>query len=153
MIEFGDVVSIEKIDEGRFESVLPLIAAYQEFYGFVPDTGRNRLHFSRYLKSHDQGILFGAYPEGTLVGFCTLYFLPSSLSGGLMCVMNDIYTQSAYRKAGVGQALIAHASAYAKTRGFSSLEWWTADSNHTAHRLYDKIGGQRSSWFLYTLPT
>lgn len=151
--DFRRVLSIEKIDESRFDSVLPLIGAYQEFYGFAPDTSRNRVHFGRYLKQHDQGILFGAYNERTLVGFCTLYFLPSSLSGGTMCVMNDLYTQSAHRKMGVGQALVTHAKAYAKTRGFSSLDWWTAESNHTAHRLYDKIGGERTSWYLYTLPT
>lgn len=147
------MITIEKIDEKRFEAVLPLIASYQEFYGFRPNTERNRAHFGQYLNTHDQGIVFGAYAEGILVGFCTLYFLPSSLSGGLMCLMNDLFTQPTYRTGGVGQALIGHAKAFAKTRGFSSLEWWTADSNHTAQRLYDKVGGKRSSWYLYTLPT
>lgn len=146
------MVTIETIGESKLEAVLPLIGAYQEFYGEVPNTERNRAHFSRYLSVHDQGILLGAYVEGALVGFCTLYFLPSSLTGQTMCVMNDLYTQSKHRKLGVGRALIAHGQAYAKTRGYSSMEWWTAQSNQTAHKLYDGIGADRSAWYLYSLP-
>ena len=146
-------MKIETIGNAQFEAVLPLIAAYQEFYRQVPSLERNRTHFSQYLTNHEQGILFGAFLDDKAIGFCTLYFLPSSLSGETMCVLNDIYTLPEYRGLGVARALLAESRTYAKQRGFSNLEWWTAESNATAQRLYDQLGARRSAWYLYDLPT
>ena len=146
-------MKIETVSKSKLKSVLPLISAYQEFYHQIPSRKRNEAHFSRYTKNHSQGILFAAFAEKKAVGFCTLYFLPSSLSGSKMCVLNDLYTLPSVRKRGVARALIEHGQAYARMKGFKNIEWWTQQTNKTAQRLYDRIGAQRSAWFLYDLPT
>lgn len=146
-------MKIETVSKANLKSVLPLISAYQKFYNQVPSKKRNEAHFSSYTRNHSQGILFAAFDGKKAVGFCTLYFLPSSLSGNKMCVLNDLYTVPSIRKRGVARALIEHGRTYARDRGFETMEWWTQQTNKTAQRLYDQLGAQRSSWFLYELPT
>ena len=147
-------VRIRRVDGELLERILPLIAAYQVFYHQVPDDARNRAFFARYTGDHPQGVQFAALDgDDTPLGFATLYFLPSSLSGADYCYLSDLFTVPEARGRGVARALLAHASAHARGRGFSHVEWLTARSNATAQRLYDKLPTSRSEWYYYALPT
>ena len=145
---------IRTVGAGELEAILPLIAAYQVFYHQEPDTARNRAFFGRFAGGTAQGIQFAAFDEaGAALGFATFYFLPSSLSGSDYCYMSDVFTVAAARGRGVARALIAHGAAYARERGFDTVEWLTARSNATAQRLYDKLPTSKSEWYYYMLPT
>ena len=52
------MLTIEKIDEKRFEEALQLIGSYQEFYGFELNQERNRTHFGQYLENNTKVLLF-----------------------------------------------------------------------------------------------
>jgi hypothetical protein len=47
------------------DELLPLIAGYQTFYGAKPDAERNRRFFTRFLHPSDEGLLLGAWVDGT----------------------------------------------------------------------------------------
>ncbi len=145
-------IEIAPIAVEEFEQLLPLIAAYQRFYE-VDDVNeeRNRGFFRRFIAPSEDGLLLGARGEGRLVGSACLYWHFSSTKATECVLMNDLYVNESARDQGVGRALIEASAEVARERGVTSVEWSTAPDNHTAQRLYDSTGAERSEWFSYEL--
>src|SRR4051812_8658936 len=100
-------IRIEPIDEGRYETLLPMIAAYQRFYEAEEiDEERNRAFFRRFLAPSDEGELVGAWNGPELVGYACLYWHYSSIRAVEAVLMNDLYVAEGARGRGVGRALI-----------------------------------------------
>jgi GNAT superfamily N-acetyltransferase len=145
-------VEIAPIAVEELERLLPLIAAYQRFYGVESiDETRNRTFFRRFLGPSEDGLLLGARRHGQLVGYACLYWHFSSLEACESVLMNDLFVDESARGEGVGRALIEAAADVARERGVPFVEWSTAPDNHTAQRLYDSTGAERSEWFSYEL--
>ncbi|HEX5610775.1 MAG TPA: GNAT family N-acetyltransferase [Solirubrobacterales bacterium] len=147
-------IEVAPLRADEYDEVLPLIAAYQRFYKVEEiDQERNRAFFRRFLAPSDDGLLLGARDEdGTLLGYACLYWTFDSLEAHEVVLMNDLYVDEAARGSGFGRALIEASAAVARERGAASLEWETATDNHTAQRLYDSTGAERSEWLEYVLP-
>jgi GNAT superfamily N-acetyltransferase len=144
---------IEPISESQYETLLPMIAAYQRFYEAEDiDEERNRAFFARFLDPSDDGLLLGARRGGELVGYACLYWHFTSLVPAETVLMNDLYVDGAYRGEGIGRTLIEASAEVARKRGAHRLEWATAPDNETAQRLYDSTGAERSEWVEYELP-
>ncbi len=133
--------------------LLPLIGAYQRFYGAEPDDERNAVFFRRFLEPSDDGLLLGAWEGDELIGFACLYWTFSSVNAAEIVLLNDLFVSEAARGRGVGRALIDAAVERARQRGARHVEWLTATDNVTAQRLYDAMGAERSAWYGYELPT
>jgi GNAT superfamily N-acetyltransferase len=134
------------------DELLPLIACYQRFYGAGPDVERNRIFFSRFLHPSDEGLLLGAWAEGGLAGFATLYWFFSSTKAAESVLMNDLFVREDVRGVGVGRALIKSALDETRRRGAAHLEWFTAPDNVAAQRLYDSVSdAKRSVWRAYEI--
>jgi len=145
-------LEIAPIAAGEFEELLPLISAYQRFYEVEEiDEERNRTFFRRFLAPSEGGLLLGARRDDRLVGYACLYWHYSSLEACDSVLMNDLYVTEEARGQGVGRALIEATAAVARDRGAPFVEWATAPDNHTAQRLYDATGAERSVWFSYEL--
>ena len=147
-------LDIGPVREEEFETLLPLIAAYQRFYEVEEiDTDRNRSFFHRFLAPSEDGMLLGARAEsGALLGYACLYWHFSSLQALETVLMNDLFVAPEARGRGVGRALIEASAAVASERGAAWLEWATAPDNHTAQRLYDSLTSEKSTWLEYELP-
>ncbi len=140
------------MSEAQLERLLPMIAAYQRFYGAEEiDEARNRAFFTRFIAPSDDGMLLGAWHGSELVGYACLYWSFTSLVPAETVLMNDLYVDPSARGQDVGRALIEASAAIARKRGAHHLEWATAPDNHTAQRLYDAIGAKRSTWIEYDL--
>ncbi len=145
-------LEIAPIGTEEFEQLLPLIAAYQRFYEVEEiDESRNRAFFRRFLAPSEDGLLLGARRGGPLLGYACLYWHFSSLEAVESVLMNDLYVSEEARGQGVGRALIEATAEVARERGAPFVEWSTAPDNHTAQRLYDSTGAERSEWFSYEL--
>jgi ribosomal protein S18 acetylase RimI-like enzyme len=144
-------MEISRVDRGGLEALLPLIAGYQRFYGVEePDDARNRAFFARFCDG-DAGILLQARGDEGVVGFATVYWTQDSIAADDVAVLYDLFVDSGSRGLGVGRALIEAAADAARERGLSTLSWMTAVDNHTAVRLYDGLGAERSTWHEYAL--
>lgn len=144
---------IRPVAPGELDALVPLIGAYQEFYGAPdPDPERNREFFARFLHPSDAGELLGAWRGDALAGYACLYWSFSSVSATERVVLNDLFVAPAARGTGVGRLLIDAAQAVARDRGAAALVWSTALDNRVAQRLYDTYPAQRTSWFEYELP-
>ena len=100
-------VEVRPIQAAELDELLPLIAGYQKFYGAEADYDRNRRFFSRFLHPSDEGLLLGAWMDGRLTGFATLYWFFSSTKATDSVLMNDLFVSEDVRGAGIGRALIA----------------------------------------------
>jgi GNAT superfamily N-acetyltransferase len=146
-------IQVGPVQEEEFETLLPLIAAYQHFYEVHEiDNDRNRFFFRRFLAPSEDGELLAARDEGgSILGYACLYWHFSSLAAVETVLMNDLYVASEARGRGVGRALIEASRATARARGAAWLEWATAPDNHTAQRLYDSMTSEKSTWLEYEL--
>jgi GNAT superfamily N-acetyltransferase len=147
-------VEVRPIRRQELEELLPLIDGYQRFYGAEPDAERNRRFFSRFLHPSDEGLLLGAWANGSLAGFATLYWFHSSTKAADTVLMNDLFVRGDVRGGGIGRALIQAALDVAGGRAADQLEWYTATDNLAAQRLYDSLPGAiRSTWYAYEIET
>jgi GNAT superfamily N-acetyltransferase len=147
-------VIIAEVGEGDLADLLPLMAAYCEFYGAAPGAD-SLLALSRTLlddPEHEGMQLIARRREnGDALGFATLYWTWSTLRAGRIAVMNDLYVTPEARGTGVGGELIEACRLRCRERGMSRLEWRTAPDNVRAQRLYDSVDAQRSEWIDYGL--
>ena len=144
-------VTIERVTLTNLEVVLPLIAAYQQFYRVEPNAERNRIHFGRLATAPSQGAQWVAMHGDVAVGFVTAYRVLSSTLAVERCLLNDLYVDPAQRGMGIGRTLIVHCAEWAVGEGYDGVYWRTAEDNHTAQRLYDALPTTRKTWFDYTL--
>ncbi len=145
-------IEIAPVTLGEYEELQRLIAAYQRFYEVEEiDEERNRAFFRRFLAPSDHGMLLGARSGGPLLGYACLYWHFSSLQAAETVLMNDLYVGEEARGQGVGRALIEATADVARERGALHVEWATEPDNHTAQRLYDSTGAERTEWIEYEL--
>lgn len=145
-------VRIEPISPQQMDPLLPLIAAYQRFYGVEDvDDERNRAFFSRFVAPSEDGMLLGAWSGGELIGYACLFWHFTSLIPATTVMMNDLFVAEDQRGEGVGRALIEASAQVARERGADHLEWSTQPDNEPAQRLYDSTGAERSEWVEYEL--
>ncbi len=145
-------IEIAPVSADRYEELLPLIAAYQRFYEAEDiDEDRNRAFFRRFLDPSEVGLLLGARAGERFLGYACLYWHSSSTRAVETVLMNDLYVDAEARGRGIGRALIEASAEVARARGAAGLQWATAPDNHTAQRLYDTTGAERSEWIEYEL--
>ena len=146
-------IEVGPVQEEEFETLLPLIAAYQSFYEVDEiDNERNRSFFRRFLAPSEDGELLAARDEGGLIlGYACLYWHLSSLAAVETVLMNDLFVAPEARGRGIGRTLIEASRDVARARGAGWLEWATAPDNHTAQRLYDSMTSEKSTWLEYEL--
>ena len=157
----GPPLVIERVDPATFESVLPLIADYQRFYGQDPDESRNRKFFGELLGDNPHGLQLAARRGPQVIGFATLYWLRVSTRATSVALLNDLFVLPDHRggrEAGVGMALLRAAARTAGDRGVATLTWETAPDNRSARALYDRFlrgapdGAGSSTWVHYEYP-
>ncbi|MFN8159623.1 MAG: GNAT family N-acetyltransferase [Solirubrobacterales bacterium] len=147
-----DGLRVEPVTEEEYEALVPMIAAYQRFYEVTDiDDERNRRFFRRFVGPSEDGLLIGAWDGDELVGYACLYWFFTSTRAAETVLMNDLFVAPGRRGAGIGRALIMASLEVARERGCRHLEWNTAPDNHTAQRLYDSTGADRTTWFNYEL--
>jgi GNAT superfamily N-acetyltransferase len=150
--DVSGALRIKPVVEAQLEVLLPMIAAYQDFYEEDPiRTERNRAFFRRFIAPSDEGMLIGAWREDELVGYACLYWHFSSTRAVETVLMNDLYVDKTVRGQGIGRALIEASATVARERGAHHLEWSTRPDNETARRLYDSTGAKHSTWIEYEL--
>jgi ribosomal protein S18 acetylase RimI-like enzyme len=143
---------INQVTKKNLDQLLPLIVEYQKFYNVSSiNTEKIRRYFSRFVVENDRGVLHVAIDKEKAVGFSTIYFCYSSTLAEPVAVLNDLYVLPESRGLGIGRNLLENAQRVAQEKGYSRLQWLTAQDNEVAQQLYDSTDARKSSWVFYTL--
>jgi GNAT superfamily N-acetyltransferase len=146
--------AIAPVTEGDLPDLLGLMRAYCEFYETRPsDAALLELSRSLLLDPELEGVQLIARDEGAVaVGFATIFWSWDTTEASRIGIMNDLYVTPEARGSGLAQELIAECVSRCAKRGAVRLEWQTAPDNARAQTVYDRIGGVREPWILYTMP-
>jgi GNAT superfamily N-acetyltransferase len=144
---------ITRVGEEDLPELLPLLRGYCDFYEVSP-SDEALLALSRALIADPEreGVqLIARAPDGTAVGFATVYWTWQTLNAGRLAIMNDLFIAADARGSGLADRLIAACRERAAEHGASELAWQTAKDNLRAQAVYERVGGHRSEWLDYSL--
>ncbi len=97
--------------------------------------------FDRLLGDDPQNFsCFVAELDGKLIGLTHYLFHRHAWKVENVCYLQDLFARPEARGTGVGRALIEAVYAEADRMGSPGVYWLTQDFNHTARKLYDRIG-------------
>jgi GNAT superfamily N-acetyltransferase len=147
------VHSIRIVGEDDLADLLGLMRAYCDFYETMPsDEALLGLSRALLLAPDLEGVQLLAREGGSQpVGFATLFWSWDTTEGARIGIMNDLYVTPDARGAGLAERLIEECVERCRARGAVRLEWQTAPENLRAQAVYDRVGGVREPWLLYTL--
>jgi GNAT superfamily N-acetyltransferase len=152
--------NIDTVNENDLVDLLPLLHAYCEFYHQTEQipltTDDALLSLSRALIANpiQEGIQLIARHSNdrTPVGFATIFWSWSTLKGGRLATMNDLYVDEKYRGQGIADILIAECAQRAREHGALCLTWQTSVDNKRAQTVYNRSGAMKSNrWLDYYL--
>jgi GNAT superfamily N-acetyltransferase len=148
-----DGLAIQTVREADVVELLPLLRAYCDFYAVAPSDER-LLDLCRALidDPEREGLqLIARDAGGRTVGFATVFWTWSTLSGARIGIMNDLYVEPDARGTGVAESLISACRERCKERGARWLSWQTAKENTRAQHVYERVGATREEWVDYSL--
>lgn len=153
--------TISIVEETDLADLLPLLHSYCQFYQQtegIPITSDERLlSVSRALiadPTHEGlQLLVRRVDDRTPLGFATIYWNWSTLKGGRLAIMEDLYVKDEFRGQGIADQVIAECARHARDHRALCLTWQTSVSNARAQSVYDRCGGVKSDrWLNYSLP-
>lgn len=115
--------------------------AYLAFYETELPEAVYASTFARLLSGRTgefRGLL--AVRDGRPVGLAHYLFHRTCWAPADTCYLQDLYADPEVRGMGIGRRLIEAVYAAADAQGAASVYWMTQEFNHTARRLYDRIG-------------
>lgn len=122
----------------------PLFDLYRQFYQQTPDLAlATQFLMERITKA--QSVLILARRADQPVGFTQLYPIFSSVRARSAWLLNDLYVHASARRQGVASALLRAAARFASDQGAAWLSLETAQDNHAAQMLYQRLGW-RAQW-------
>ncbi|MFC6490413.1 GNAT family N-acetyltransferase [Nitratireductor sp. GCM10026969] len=133
-------LEIRRLAPSDREDWAMLWQGYNTFYQrSVEERVTTRL-WPRLLHKEEEPHGFCADLGGKLAGFAHYFFVPSTSDWNPRCYLQDLFTDPAVRGRGIGRALIEAVYAEADRREAAQTYWLTQEFNHTARKLYDKVG-------------
>lgn len=134
---------IKRITIAEHNLVTALFNNYRVFYKQAPDLELAETYIKARLENNESVIFVAlADVDGVQVpaGFTQLYPRLSSVRASKNWLLNDLYVDAAFRKQGIGEALIKTAMDFARNEGATYITLDTAIDNYTAQSLYEAIG-------------
>lgn len=127
-----------------------LYAGYAEFYrveqsSAMRDTVWGWIHDPAH---QTKGLV--AEAAGQLIGFAHFRPYARPLSASIGGFLDDLFVDPAARGSGAAQALIEAVCDLGRGNGWSVIRWITAEDNHRAKAVYDKMA-TRTPWVTYDI--
>jgi GNAT superfamily N-acetyltransferase len=98
-------------------------------------------------ESHQERALV-AVVDGTVIGFAHFREHADTFTAASSWFLDDLYVTPEARGIGAATTLIEGVVAVADANGGGTVRWMTAEDNHTARSVYDKVAS-RTSWVTY----
>jgi len=146
-------VLIRKPAKTEFSQWKSLWDLYLDFYETVLQSGHTEQLWERILDPERSAICHVAERNSHLVGLVHFFPHEDTWNARPICYLQDLYVESSLRGEGIGAKLIGSVVEQADTNGWSAVYWLTAEDNHQARVLYDKLTGEASGLIHYEIET
>ncbi len=151
-------MQIKRITLADYQQVTTLFDRYRTFYKQPSDIGLAE-NFIKERLENNESVIFVAFAdkngEAVPAGFTQLYPLISSVRAQKNWLLNDLYVDAAYRKQGIGEALLKAAADFGRSQNAKYVKLETAMDNYTAQRLYESTGFKKqeadNAFFTYRI--
>jgi GNAT superfamily N-acetyltransferase len=146
-------MAIRDAAEADLPALMPLLRGYCDFYDMHPDDdGLERVARGVIAAPEDEAFLLVATDEAeAAVGIAVCVWTWSSLHGGRIVYLNDLFVSESARGGGHADALIEAVAEVARRNGAGSVNWLTATDNHRAQAVYDRVGAEYETFREYEL--
>ena len=134
-------ISIRPLASGDRADWATMWCDYLAFYGTSVTSEIEDTTFRRLLGTDSRDFSCRlAEVDGRISGLVHFLFHRHAWKIENVCYLQDLYVRPDMRGQGVGLALIKAVYRIADKEGAPSVYWLTQDHNHTARRLYDRVG-------------
>ncbi len=148
----GKHVSIFKATLSELDVVSELFNKYRIFYGQSSDLEGAKAFIKERMELKESIIFLAISDEGISTGFVQLYPIFTSVGMNRKWLLNDLFVVEAYRRSGVGKALMNRAKEFAIETKAAGILLETTKDNVTAQALYESLGYEKEeSVFFYNL--
>ena len=134
-------MNIIKAHIEHLDLIVSLFDAYRVFYRKPSDKKAAKKFLFERLKNRES-IIFLALVDNEAVGFTQLYPSFSSVSMKPIYILNDLFVTAAYRKQGIGVALLDKAKELCREQKYKGLVLQTETKN-PAQYLYERLGWKK----------
>jgi ribosomal protein S18 acetylase RimI-like enzyme len=111
---------------------------------FAVDTEKQRCGLQMLLDSSSSGV-WVAERRGRVVGMVTVQLMVSTAEGGLSGLLEDLVVSSAYRRRGLGKALLNAAVKWFREQGATRIQLLADGRNVPALIFYRKQGWKQTN--------
>ncbi len=132
-------------DEDRWRE---LFRGYRDFYKLTEDESIVSTVWGWLSDPRHECESLVAEQAGQIVGIAHYRRFSRPSTGTVGIWLDDLFTEPESRGAGAGRALIQQLTRIAKAEGRSVVRWITAEDNHQAQVLYNKVA-TRTQWVTY----
>jgi ribosomal protein S18 acetylase RimI-like enzyme len=139
-------VSIIPAEQHHLPVLVPLFAAYRQFYKQSSDAAGAREFLQERIK-RQESVVFLAMDAEEAVGFVQLYLSFDSVTMRSVWILYDLFVAPAARKRGVATLLMERARQFAIETKSKGLILETAVDNVAAQKLYERLGWKRDTAF------
>jgi diamine N-acetyltransferase len=128
-------------DAKSISELIQELARYEKLaHESRPDPAALRTHLDQSSAPYCEAILAIEKPSGRPVGFALFFPSYSTFLTNFGLYLEDLFVEPAFRKAGIGQALLARVVEIALERGCQRVEWSVLDWNELAIGFYRQLG-------------
>ncbi len=136
----GTGVSVRGCRAEDFRDILNLLR--QLWPDLELDDTAMEVVFEECLRGDDYYALC-AVRGGTVIGFCDLTVRPSLWQSGKLAYLDDLVVDGAFRRRGIGAALLERAAEIAAAQGCRHIALDSFFHREDAHRFYEEHGMRR----------
>jgi GNAT superfamily N-acetyltransferase len=149
----NDKLIIRETSEEDIPQIFTLIRELAEYeklsHSVTADEGllrENLFGRNKYAK-----VVFAEY-GGELAGQALFFYNFSTFKGKPGIYLEDLYIRPAFRKKGIGKALLNYLIELAKTENCGRVEWVVLDWNRSAIDFYKSLGAKPlDNWIVFRL--
>jgi GNAT superfamily N-acetyltransferase len=143
--------AVRRVRAEDFDEWRALYRGYADYYGVVqPEEAACRVWGWINDPAHEVEALVAEGPDGRLVGLAHFRAFARPLSATVGGFLDDLYVHPDSRGSGAADLLLGELRALAGRRGWSVVRWITADDNHRARGMYDRVA-TRTMWVTYDM--
>ena len=144
---------IRETSEKDIPTILALIQELADYekLSHVVSANESNLKKNLFGEKRYANVVIAEY-DGVVAGQALFFYNFSTFKGKPGIYLEDLYVRPAFRKKGIGKALLSYLVELAKTEDCGRVEWVVLDWNKNAIDFYKNMGAEpMTDWIVFRL--